>query len=153
VRRLKDSTGSNLVEAALITPLIVLLTFSIVDFAGLFYAYLALENGVSQATRFGITGNTMANPSGGTYSREQAIMIAMRDATPTLTIDDGAFKFEHMSPGGGAWVSGAGGPDDVDKVTITYTWKLWTPVLWPFFNGDSVVLKVDSAMKNEARFL
>ena len=56
-RRLKDSKGTSLVEAALITPLLLLLTFGICEFASLFYVYLALENGVSQATRFGVTGN------------------------------------------------------------------------------------------------
>ena len=45
-----------MLEAAIITPLLLLLTFSIVDFGALFYVYLALENGVSQATRYGVTG-------------------------------------------------------------------------------------------------
>ena len=51
IKRLKDATGATLLEAAIITPLLLLLTFSIADFGGLFYVYLALENGVSQATR------------------------------------------------------------------------------------------------------
>ena len=48
VRRLKDSRGANIVEMALVLPLLFLLTFSIVDFASMFYAYLALENGVTR---------------------------------------------------------------------------------------------------------
>jgi Flp pilus assembly protein TadG len=48
-KRLGDSRGATLVEAAVLTPLLLLLTFSIMDFASLFYVYLALENGVSQA--------------------------------------------------------------------------------------------------------
>ena len=87
-RRLKDATGATLLEAAIITPLLLLLTFSIADFGGLFYAYLALENGVSQATRFAVTGNTT-----GSLSREDSIKAAMRSATPTLSIPDGAFTF------------------------------------------------------------
>src|SRR5205085_11437935 len=59
----RDSRGSNLVEAALVTPLLLLLTFAIADFGGLFYAYLALENGVSQATRYGVTGQTLDDPN------------------------------------------------------------------------------------------
>ena len=42
------------------TPLLLLLTFSIVDFAALFYVYLALENGASQATRYAVTGQVQA---------------------------------------------------------------------------------------------
>ena len=62
VKRLGDAKGTALIEAALITPLFLLLTFSIVDFGALFYAYLALENGVSLASRYGVTGQTMDDP-------------------------------------------------------------------------------------------
>ena len=32
------------------------------EFAAMFYVYLALENGVSQATRYGVTGQTEGRP-------------------------------------------------------------------------------------------
>ena len=43
-----------MIEAAISTPLLLLLTFSIVDFGALFFVYLSLENGVSQATPYSI---------------------------------------------------------------------------------------------------
>jgi len=52
-----------MVEAAIITPFLMLLTFSIGDFASIFYVYLALENGASQATRYAVTGNLMDDPA------------------------------------------------------------------------------------------
>ena len=153
-RRLRDCKGANLVEAAIITPLLLLLTFSIVDFGALFYVYLALENGVSLATRYAVTGNQMDDPMnpGAKLSREGSIKMAMRQATPTLTIADSAFTFTHRQPGGNAWLGGPGGPNDIEKVTINYTWNLFDPLLWPFFNNGQVYLEVDSAMKNEGRF-
>src|SRR5688500_15983751 len=93
VRRLKDARGSNIVEMALVMPLLFLLTFSIVDFASMFYVYLALENGVSQAARFGVTGNVLPGKT-----RDESIREAMRSATPSLTIDDDAFTFSHLVP-------------------------------------------------------
>src|SRR4051812_25599774 len=104
--RLEDSTGATLLEAAIITPLLLLLTFSIADFGGLFYAYLALENGVSQATRQAITGNSVDDPAhpGTPLSRAEAIKAAMRSATPTLNIPDGAFTFQNMPVGSTSWV-------------------------------------------------
>jgi Flp pilus assembly protein TadG len=152
IRRWTDATGSTIVEAALITPLLVVLTLSIVDFAGIFYVHLALENGVSEATRYGITGQVMTDPSGSAMSREDSIKTAMREATPTLTLGDGAFSFSHKSPGAGGWIAGAGGPNDIDKVTVNYTWQLMTPILWPFFPNHEIALQVESAMKNEGRF-
>jgi hypothetical protein len=146
-RGLHDCRGTNLLEAALITPLLLMLMFGIVDFASIFWVWLALQNGASQATRFAVTGNQM-----GTLSREESIKAAMRTATPGLTIADGAFSFSHLSPGGSAWIGGVGGPNDIGKVTINYTWPVLTPVLWPFFPGGQVSFAVESAMKNERRF-
>ena len=150
----RDSRGNNLVEAAIVTPLMLFLTFSIIDFATLFYAYLALENGVSQATRFAVTGNLLDDPDapGGKLSRRDSIIQTMRRATPTLTIPDGAFSFSHLPSGSGTWVNGTGGPLDIEKVSVRYDWSLLSPVLRPFFDNGRITLVVDSSMKNEGRF-
>lgn len=152
--RLADATGVNLVEAALVTPLLLLLTFSIVDFACVFYVYLALENGVSQATRFAITGNQLDDPDnpGQRLPREDSIKMTMRQATPTLTIEDAAFTFSHIPEDGNTWSGGVGEPDDIAKVTVNYTWTIFTPLIRPFFDNGQVTLTVESAMKNEGRF-
>ena len=112
-KRLSDSEGTNLVEAAIITPLLLLVTFAIVDFSALLYVFLALQSGVSQASRYGVTGNVQTG-----LSREDSIRSAMRQNTPTLTLSDGAFTFSHLS--GGLWVGGAGGPGDIEKVAVDY---------------------------------
>jgi len=141
-----------MLEAAFITPLLLLLTFSIVDFGALFYVYLALENGVSQATRYGVTGQVMDDPlnPGTPLDRVGSVKLAMRQATPTLTIPDGAFSFSNRpSTAGGAWTPGTGGPTFIDKVTVRYTWNLICPLLWAFFPGGQIDLTVDSVMKNE----
>jgi hypothetical protein len=151
VRRLRDTAGTSIVEAAIITPLLLLLTLSIVDFGALFYCYLALENGVSQATRFAVTGNVLSDPSnpGTNLSRDASIMLAMRQATPTLTLPDTAFTFSSMPPGGTAWGPGSGGPNALSKVSVSYTWTFFNPMLWAFFSGGQITLNVESAMKNE----
>ena len=150
----RTDAGTNMVEAAIITPLLLLLTFSIVDFGAIFYIHLALENGVSQATRYGITGNEMADPEneGGTLSREDSIKTAMRDATPSLTIEDEAFSFSHLPAGATTWQNGSGDPGDIIKVRVTYTWPIMTPLVRPFFSDGNIQLAAESAMKSESRF-
>jgi hypothetical protein len=152
--RWRDTTGSNIVEAALITPLLLLLTFSIVDFACISYVYLALESGVSQATRYAVTGNQLEDPEnpGTELPREESVKRIMRSATPTLTLDDDAFSFSHMSEDDDVWSAGIGGPDDIARVTVRYTWPILTPVMKPFFEDGQIALSVESAMKNEGRF-
>jgi Flp pilus assembly protein TadG len=154
LRRLRGEKGATMVEAAIITPFLLLLTFSIIDFASMFYVYLALENGASQATRYGVTGNLATDPSNPavTLSRPDSIKLAMRNATPTISLPDSAFSFNHMAVGGNTWLAGIGGPGEIDKFTVTYTWTLLTPVLRPFFPNGQIQFTVDSAMKNEARF-
>lgn len=80
-RRLRDARGVALIEAALITPLFLLLTFSIVEFGAVFYACLAPENGVSLATRYAVTGNLLDDPAnpGTPLSRQDSIKTAMRE--------------------------------------------------------------------------
>jgi Flp pilus assembly protein TadG len=146
-RRLKGSRGNSLLETALVLPLLLLLTFSIIEFGAMFYAYLALENGVSQATRYGITGNQVAG-----LSRDDSIKAAMRDATPTLTIPDGAFTFSFLPKGGSTWQPGPGGPGDIQRMTVDYNWDVMTPLLRPFFTGGQFHIQVNSSMRNESRF-
>jgi len=73
----------------------------------------------------------------------------MRQSTPNLTIPDGAFTFEHMAVGGSSFIGGVGGPDEIEKVTVDYTWNVLTPILRPFFTNGQVHFRVSSMMKNE----
>jgi Flp pilus assembly protein TadG len=144
VRLARDAKGANLVEAAIISPTLMLVTFAIIKFATLLYVHEALQNGVSQATRFAITGRVISG-----QSRTESIKAVMRQATPTLTLPDGAFAFSHIPANGGGWVSGTGGPNSIERLTVTYSWPIMTPLLRPFFSTDAVVFTVESAMKNE----
>ena len=147
LRRLGTADGQSLIEAAIITPLLLLLTIGIFEFGSMFYVFLSLQNGVSQATRYAITGNTVTGSS-----RVDSIKLAMRTTTPTLTIPDNAFSFSHLPKGGSAFVGGPRGPDEVEKVTINYTWTFFTPLMRPFFPSGRMTMTVDSTMKNEPKF-
>jgi Flp pilus assembly protein TadG len=146
-KRLRGEAGTSLVEAAIITPLLLFFSFAIIDFSLMFYVYLALENGVAQASRYATTGQVVAGES-----RETSIKMAMRNATPTLTLKDEAFTFTHLPVGGNTWVAGPGGPNDIGKITVNYSWEFYTPLVRPFFTDGQINLRVDASMKNERRF-
>jgi len=147
-RRRRGAKGANLIEAAIMTPLILLVTFAIVDFGAIFYVWLALQNGVSQATRFGVTGNTM-----GGMSREDSVRRALQDATPTLTIPNASITFSNMPVGGTTWSGGLGAEGAVGRVTVTYTWSLLTPLVRVFFSSGQITISAESTMTTERRFL
>ncbi|HEY7290474.1 MAG TPA: TadE/TadG family type IV pilus assembly protein [Vicinamibacterales bacterium] len=150
VRLLRDTAGTNMIEAAIIAPLLLLLSFSIVDFSGVFYVWLALENGVSQATRLAVTGNTVADPTNpaAQLDRQNSVIQAMRAATPTLTLDNGAFAFSTLV--GNTWTPGFAGAGQVGKVSVTYTWRIMTPIISRFFTNGQIQITANSAMKNES---
>jgi Flp pilus assembly protein TadG len=133
-----------------IIPLL-LLTFAIIDFAGVFYVYLALENGLSQATRYGITGQrkTVTDPMTGlptTLDRRNSIIRSMQEATPTLDLSGANFTFSNITNATGEQT---GGPGDIFRVTVTYNWNIMTPLVKPFFTNGCITLQVNSAVKNE----
>ena len=146
-RRLSDSQGNTLLEAAIITPLLLLVTFAVIDFGALFYVNLALQNGASQATRYGVTGNVMAG-----LTLENSIMTAMRQSTPNLTLNDSAFVFSHLTPGGTVWVGGTAAPGDIERVTVNYNWQIMTAMIRPFFTNGQINFSVQSSMKTESKF-
>jgi hypothetical protein len=146
-----DAKGATIIEAAFITPLLLLLTFAIFEFGAFFYTYLTLETGVSQATRFAVTGNQLSDPDdpGSLLTREASIKLAMRRAAPTLTIEDGMFSFSHMPLDGTVWLGGIGDANELVRVSVNYNFEFFTPLIRPFFPDGGFSITVQSMMKNE----
>jgi Flp pilus assembly protein TadG len=133
-------------EAAILTPLLFMLTIGLFEFSSLLYVFLTLQNGATLATRSIVTTNLAGT------ARENAIRQAMKDSTPTLKLTDNQFAFKWMPGTGGSWSNGVGGPGDVGKVTVTYTWNFYTPLMKPFFTNNQITFQVESAMRNEPKF-
>ena len=141
----RPSRGTALAETGIIITLLIPITFAVLDFAGILYAFQAMQNGVSQATRYAVTGNHGTDGSGTALTRDQSIRQAMRAATPGFQIADNAFTFYNLSQG----TPDSGGPNDIIRVTVVYDWQLLTPFLRPFFQGGYVTIRVASSMRNE----
>ena len=141
----RPTRGQALVETAIGIVLLMLLTFSVVDAAMLFFAYLTLQNGVTAATRFGVTGQD-PNDDDHPTRHEDSIKRVMRDATPGLTLENGEFTFYNIT----TQSSGTGGPNDIIQVTVTHPLSLISPMVWPLVgNGGVITLRVSAMMRNE----
>ena len=122
----------------------MLLSLSVVEAAMLFFAYLTLQNGVTAATRFGVTGQD-PNDDDHPTRHEDSIKRVMRDATG-LTLEDGEFTFYDIT----TQSSGTGGPNDIIQVTVIHPWLLISPMAWPLVgNGGVITLRVSAMMRNE----
>ena len=123
----------------------MLLTFSVLDAALLFYAYLTLQNGVTAATRFAVTGQD-PNDTDHPTRHEDSIKRVMRNATPGLTLGDGEFSFYDIT----TQSPGTGVPNDIIQVTVTHPRQLITPIMWPLVgNAGVITLRVSAMMRNE----
>jgi len=141
------------VETAIGITLLLLLTFSVVDAGLLFFAYLTLQNGVTEATRFAITGQQATDPSNPSNKlpRDETVRRMIRASTPGMTIKDDDVDFAVIPKDPTAPTTpGIGGPNDVIRVTVQHQWQLLSPMLWPFVgNGGQFMLRVSATMKNE----
>ncbi len=141
----RPTPGQALVETAIGIVLLLLLTFSVVDGAMLFFAYLTLQNGVTAATRFGVTGQDPDDADHPTR-HEDSIMRVMRNATPGLTLLDNEFSFYDIT----TQSPGTGGPNDIIQVTVRHPLPLISPMVRPLVgNGGVITLGVSAMMKNE----
>ena len=137
--------GQALVETAIGIVLLMLLSLSVVEAAMLFFAYLTLQNGVTAATRYAVTGQ---NPNDDDHPtrHEDSIKRVMRNATPGLKLDDGEFTFYNIT----TQSSGTGGPNNIIQVTVTHPLSLISPMVWPLVgNGGVITLRVSAMMRNE----
>jgi Flp pilus assembly protein TadG len=144
-RFLKCEEGANLVEAAFVLPILLLLICGILEYGAVVYTQMALQNGASQATRYAITRLSQPN-----MSRADSIKQVLRTKTPGITIDDANISLSYLSPGSTTWLSGTGPAESIEKLTVTYQWHAVTPLMARFFPPNGVTLRAESVMKDES---
>jgi hypothetical protein len=149
--RWTSEKGQSLVEAAFVLPILFLLIFGIIEFSFLFYVYQSMEYGISEATRYGITGQLKPDPAnpGNNLNQENSIKLVMRQRNPSIVLSDGSFTFEHWNSTGSAWTTGYGAPNDISRVTVNYNWRPFTPLIRALFTGGQLPLRVSATMLNE----
>lgn len=168
-RLLRDEQGGSAIEFAFVAPMIALLIGGILDVAMVLFVDSALEGGIRDASRFGITGFAPT-----AVSRETQIVniingrlmglyiINGNDVTekvyanftnigqPEPYVDtNGNGRYDLGEPftdvnGNGRWdqdmaASGAGGAGQVVVYQVTVNWHPLTPLLLPFLGGNTTI--------------
>ena len=129
-----------MIETGIIISLLIVTTFTVFDLAGLFFTYLAFQNGVTQAARFAVTNSTT-----GGMTRDQSIRQALRDNTPGFTINDADVTFTNVTTG----ASNSGGPGEIVRISVAHNWKLYSPFVQPVFTNGTVTVRTAATMRNE----
>ncbi len=163
--RNKNDAGQALVESAFAASLLLLVFFTIFDFAFMCYAKATMQNAVRTAARYAITGNC-SNPSSGCFSsptnnpqdRLDSIVNLVTSYswafTPTVSVacvQGTCPNYAGSSGGSGNCTSpcsnNAGGPGDLVQITATY---VYNPIMLKFFAAASYTFHTSSTFKNES---
>jgi Flp pilus assembly protein TadG len=149
----RRTAGQAFVETAIGIVVLLFLTFSVIDAGMLFFAYLTLQNGVTEATRIAVTGYQAQDPNDPSklLKREETVRQLMRVSTPGLGITDNEIAFYDVTNDGTRVpIADMGNPESVIQVTVTHPWHLVSPLFWPFVgNGGRITLRASATMKNE----
>ena len=164
--RFADRSGAAILEFALVLPVLLALIIGIVEFAMIIFVSVLLENGVREASRFGMTGQTVAGST-----REAHIANVVSDSTYGLVdVEPGdveimvypdfdeiieAEEFTDTDDSGdytagepfidandnGTWdagngTPGAGGPQEVVVYRVTTEWSTLTPFIGGMLAND-----------------
>ena len=173
-----DARGATAVEFALILPVLLTFFFGIIEVALSLFINSSIESAVFEASRFGVTGGTVAG-----VSRQDRVLAIVEERTyglvnpATVTIDtlvydtfsdigkpepfvdananaayDAGEVFTDVN-GNGVWdadmgAAGLGGPSDVVVYQLTYDWGIVTPLMRRVM-GETVEMVSSVAVRNE----
>lgn len=171
--------GITAMEFAIIAPVMILITFSILEFSLMMLVTNIMESATSLSSRLGKTGYAEAGES-----REDTILASIRDRAgvlinaDNLTITSKYYEqFDQIgdaepwndtnhngSPDSGEWsdingngvydadmgLAGYGNADDIVVYTVSYPWEVVTPIMRELIGEDGVyTITTHAVVKNE----
>ena len=138
-RAVRCTRGSALIEMALVTPMLLMLFASVFEFGRVFHTRLTARHAVIEATRYAVTGNQLTDSeSGDVLDRASSIRRIVAERAYTLPVTPESIVID---PADG------GGPEEVVRVTLTYTYDYAFPGLLDVL--PALRFSVAAAMRNE----
>jgi len=143
--------GQSAVEFALALPTFLLMIFLAMDFGRLFFVPENVQQAVLAGARYASTGTHQSGTNAGTglpYTRLQSIQsyIQQQAAVP-IAMGATLSSMQVSSIIGGA--GSAGGPQDIEIISITTTVPLMTPLVSSFFPNGKYAFTATATVRNE----
>jgi hypothetical protein len=146
----KRERGNVIVETALALPILLIIILATFDYARIHHTRTRLQDAVSQATRFAITGRQLSDPSrpGMMLSRKDSVLRVLRDLSGISDLSESNVKISSVD-NKGVVKSGPGGPGDVVIVEVSYAVEVLTPLLSVAFPDKHYRFTCSSRFRNE----
>ena len=134
----RGQSGSNLVEFAVVFPVLMMIFLGIFEFSRHFYTRLTVRHAVAEATRFAVTGNVLNDPvTGDPLSRAESIQAVVLAKANQLSVDVNNISIVD------------GGPEQIVRVSVTFNYVYSLPYL---DHLAPVAFTISTAMRNEPYF-
>jgi len=135
--------GSVIVEMALIAPVFFLMLMGITESCLMLGAQQLLESAAFNASRLAKTGYIS-----GSQTQSQTVMQVLINelqnyggliTTANVTMTEISYTSFSASGAGTGGTSGFGAPQQIVVYTVTYPWKLFTPMMSAFMGSGGIV--------------
>ena len=149
--------GQTTVEFGIVAGLLLLVLFAVIDLALLFYVNLTMQYAVSEGARYAVTGNSDLGTD-----RRSALIEKIRECShglydqnqhdpkdPTISVVDDPVQIAYIGYSSNKVSGDPGKPGQIFIVSLTYSWRLLTPLIRPFFPNGEYTFTVKSTMRNE----
>jgi hypothetical protein len=176
LKLVKKQDGTAAIEFALVAPVMFMFIFGIIEFGLIIFNTSYLENATNIASRLGRTGyeeegvdredmiiaaieestNEVFDPSQIDISYEYYSQFDHIGKGEEYFDTNGSGQYDLGEPyteinGNGQWDAelgqdGLGEAGDVVVYTVTYPWKIMTPILQPFFLSSDGVYEIRSSI-------
>jgi Flp pilus assembly protein TadG len=141
LRRWERDSGQELVEFALVFPLLLLLLLGVIGFGQMIYSYSAISNAAREAARYAVV------PSPGHQDQIQNVTETCPGSNPiiqvacdrALALDQGGMQVTLSAPLGGASV----------RVEVEYNGDYMSNVLLRALNRPALSLRTAATMRLE----
>ena len=145
------SPGQSAVEFALALPTFLLMIFLVMDFGRLFFVQENVQQAVLAGARYASTGTHQSGTNlttGLPYTRVQSIQsyIQQQAAVP-VAMGAVLSSVQVSSTIGGA--GSAGGPQDIEIISMTTTLPLLTPLVSRLFTNGQYAFTATATVRNE----
>jgi Flp pilus assembly protein TadG len=149
--RAVSARGQSSVEFALALPVFFILICGVMDFGRMFFVQENVQQAVEAAARYASTGihQSGTNPATNkSYTRVDSIdsYIAQQASVPiNMGATLSSIAISSVQGGSGS----AGGPQDIETITVTTTVPLMTPIISHFFPNGIYSFTASASIKNE----
>jgi Flp pilus assembly protein TadG len=143
--------GQASVEFASIALVFIWLIFLVMDYARVFFVRENVQQAVQAGARYASIGNHEAGTdpkTGKSYTRPKSISdYVQQNASAATAMGATISSFQLSSIYGGA--GSAGGPQDIETISLTVNLPLWTPLVANLFPNGQYSFTSSATIKNE----